>query len=381
MTVSLAALLIQETKDAIYTKSLEIAVSLGLPVTSWQPGDPTRSLYHVEAELHQTLEGVGANYASSGFLDYAREGWLKLLANQVYNVDVPPATFAATNVVLTNSGGGLYVIDPSDLIFKNSVTGKLYRNSAGGTLAPSGSITLPVVAEEAGSESSAAAGEIDTLVTTLNQVTVTNPTAAVGIDEQDESVTIQQCRDKLGSLSPNGPKEAYSYVARNRDLSGTSAVTRVRTYPNSINGTVTVYLAGPGGGILAPDLSLVDAAIQKWATPLCITSNVLAAVDVIVPISYEIWVYRSANKTTAEIQADVLAALTTMFSTRPIGGDVIGISTGKLHVSLIESVIRGVYPQIFRVNLTLPSADVALAAGSVAVLGLITPTINLVNDP
>jgi hypothetical protein len=380
MSVTLAGLLIRETKEAIYAKALSVATALGLPVTTWQPGDPTRSLYHIEAELHEQLEGVGANYAASGFLDYATGDWLKLLANQLFGVDVAPATYAATNVVLTNAGGGLYVIDPFDLIFKNSATGKLYRNSSGGTLQPGGALTIAVVAEDAGAIGGAAAGEIDSLVTTLNQVSCTNPTAAFGIEEQDESVTVQQCRDKLGALSPNGPKEAYRYVARNQKLTGTSAVTRVRTYPNSTNGNVNVYLAGPGGGILAPDLALVNAAIQKWATPLCITSNVLAATNVIVPVTYSVTVYRSVNKTTLQIKSDIQNALAQMFSTREIGGDVT-FGSGKIHTSLIESVIRGVYPQIFEATLVLPFANVPLSPGQVAVLGAVIGTIDMIGDP
>jgi hypothetical protein len=381
---SLASLLIQETKETIYATALSIAVAIGLPVSTWQPGDPTRSLYHLEAETLATLEAVVVGFISSGFLDYASGQWLKILAKQVFNVDVPEATFAITDVELTNGGGGLYPIDVGDLTFKNSLTGKTYRNTTTGTLAsgPGTTLTLTVVADEAGTASSAGAGEIDTMVTTLIGVTCTNAVAAVGLDEQDEDTTRQQCRDKLGALSPNGPRDAYSYVARNSSLTGTFGINRVRIFADSDIGEVTIYAAGPSGAISAPDLALLEAAIVKWATPLCITPTVLSAASVAVPVTYELWVYNSVNKTTAQVEADVLARLQALFAGEPIGGDIIPPATsGALYKSLIESTIKGTFTQAFRVSVSAPSGDTALTNGQVATLGTVNPTITFVDDP
>ncbi len=382
MTLSLAALLVQETKEAIYAKGLAIATAIGLPVSSWQPGDPTRSLYYVESEILEALEAVVVGFISSGFLDYAHETWLKVCAKQQFNVDVPPATFATADIVLTNTGGGVYDFDPGDLTVKSTISGKTYRNSTGGHLGALGTLTVTVVADEAGSASSAGAGEIDTLVTGILKVTCTNGIAAIGLDEQDESVTVAQCRDKLGSLSPNGPKEAYSYVARNPVLAGTSAVTRVRVYSDSDTGDVTVYLAGPGGGVSEPDRVLVEAAIATWATPLCITPTVFAASDVSVPVTYTLWIYKSCNQTSDQVKAAVLTALEKMIETRPIGGDIIPPASGQLYASMIESTIRSTFPQVFRVVVSSPAGDTAIGANQVATLGSTAgSTVNLVVDP
>lgn len=383
MATSLASLIIEETKAAIYETALSIATSLGLPVSSWQPGDPTRSLFHLEAELLSTLESVVANFIRSGFLDYATGIWLKILADQVFNVQVPEATYASTDVVLTNAGGAVFEdIEPGAITFRNSATNKTYHNITGGTLAALGTLTLTVEADEAGSDSSAGPGEIDDLVTVLTEVTCTNPTAAIGTDEQEEATTRQQCRDKLGSLSPDGPAAAYAYVARNSLLTGTTAVTRVRVYSDSDTGDVTVYLAGPSGAVSSPVRALVEAAIVKWATPLCVTPTVLSTSNVTVAVTYTLWVYASANKTTAQVQADVQSALEALFRNHPIGGDIIPPAlTGALYKSLIESTIRGIYPQVFRVSVSAPAGDTALTNGQVAVLGTITPTINIITDP
>jgi uncharacterized phage protein gp47/JayE len=379
--MDLASLLIKQTKQEIFDFGIGIARSLGLPVTSWRPGDPTLSLLQLESVLLSTLEDVVAGYVGSAYLDTATGIWLDVLAEQVFGLIVPTATYASTSVTLTNAGGGVYTIAVGAVTFRNTTTGKTYRNTTGGTLNGLSSLTVTVAAEEAGSASSAAPAEI-ALVTGLLGVTASNATAAVGTDKQAESVTRQQCRDKLGALSPNGPIDAYRYVARNSALTGTTGITRVRVFGNSTTGQVQVYLAGPSGAISSPDRTLVEAAIAKWATPICITPVVSSAVNVVVPVTYTLWVYSSVNKTSAQIQTEIATALGSLFASRDIGGDIIAPAlTGALYKSLVESTIRGLYPQAFRVTVSLPAADVALANNEVAVLGTITPTINLVSGP
>ncbi len=380
--VSLASLLVVETKAAIYRTGLAVANAIGLPVSSWTAGDPTRALFHLEAETLSQLEVIVAGFIQSGFLDHATGDWLKILAKQVFNVEVPGATYAATEVTLTNAGGAVYEFEAGDITLKSTTSGKTYRNTSGGTLAGLSTLDVDVVADEAGSESSAGAGEIDDLVTVYGGVTCSNATAAIGVDEQGEETTIQQCRDKLGSLSPNGPREAYSYVARNAELSGTNAVTRVRVYGDSDTGDVSIYLAGSSGGVIEADRDLVEEAILQYATPICITPTIYAAADIAVPVTYEIWVYKSANRSAEEIEDDVLLALEKLFANHPIGGDRLTPTTaGALYLSLIESTIRGVYPQAFRASVSSPSDDVALTNGQVATLGTVTANVHLVSNP
>jgi len=397
MALSLASLLIEESKAAIYEKAIAIANAIGLPVSSWQPGDPTRSLFHLESEVLTALETLVVGFIRSGFLEYSAEAaatgdedartWLKVNADQMYGVTVPEATFATTDVVLTNSGGGYY--DENDtaagaLTFRNSTTGKTYRNTTSGILesGPGTTLTLTVIADEAGAASSAGVGEIDELVTPLLGVTCSNAIAAVGVDEQDPATTVLQCKDKLDTLSPDGPKGAYSFVARDPELSGTSAVTRVRVYPDSDTGDVLVYLAGPAGGVLEADRALVEEAILQHATPLCITPTVLAASNVTVAVTYQLWIYKSVNKTAAEIEAEIETALEQMFATRDIGGDIIAVGgAGFLYKSVIESTILSVFPQAFRVSASSPSGDTAIGNHQVATIGAVTGTITIVTDP
>ncbi len=384
-TPSLASLIVQQTKDEIYTFALGIATAIGLPVSSWTAGDPTRSQYHVQAEVLATIEATVVGYIRSRFLDLATGSWLKVKAKQDYDVDVPDATYATCDVELTNAGGGFYPdIAEGDLVFKSTTSGKTYTNTTGGTLAsgPGTTLTVTVIADEAGSDSSAGAGEIDDLVTTLNGVTCTNAIAAIGIDEQDEETTRQQCRDKLGSLSPDGPKEAYSYVAKEPSLALTHGCTRSRVYGDSDVGEVILYCAGPAGAVSSADRTLIETAILKWATPLCITPTVLAATNVSVPVTYSLSLYKSSNETADTAAVKIEAALEVMLATRPIGGDIVApATTGKMYKSLIAATILKALPQAFNVVVSEPAGDTDLTNGQVAALGAVTPSISLVANP
>jgi uncharacterized phage protein gp47/JayE len=382
---SLASLILQETKQAIYARGLAVAQALGLPVTSWIAGDPTRSLYWYLAEVLSTLEVMVAGYVASGFLDYATGDWLTVLAKQVYNVDRVEATYASTSVTLTNTGGGLYVIAPGDVVVKDTATGKTYTNTSGGTLASGAGHTLALdfVADESGSGSNAAASAIDTLVTGMLGVTCTNATAAVASDAESDPDLRQRCRDKLGTLSPNGPRDAYDYVVRTSSLTNSLEITRSRTIADSNTGNVTVYVAGSSGAVTGAAVTAAQSAVQLWATPLCITPTVANCTSTAIDVTYELWMYASVGVDVPTIEAAVQAALTSMFAARPIGGDIIPPSaTGALYQSLIASTIRGVYSNdAFRVSVTAPSGDTALAINAVPALGTVTPTVHIEANP
>lgn len=384
MAVSLASLITVETAQTLLTKALIVAESLGLPVTSWSPGDPSRVFLITEAEALAALEEQDTQFIRAGFLDTAEGDWLKLRVEQSYSITPIEASFATTEVTLFNGSGGEFVIEPGDLTFENTETQKTYHNTASGTLAigPGTTLTLDVEADEAGSDSNAAIGEIASMITQLDElVTCTNTAAALATDAEDEISMRQRARDKLGALSPDGPPDAYRYVATTPELAGTSAVTRVRTQPDNGTGVVLVSLAGPSGEVAAADVALVAAAILRWATPLCVRPEVFSATAVVVPITYQIWVYARVSKTEEEITDAIDDALVQLFQERPIGGDVI-LGVGKLYQSLIASAIRGVFgDDTFRVIVSAPAADVTLGLHEVPVLGAVSGVVNFVANP
>lgn len=382
---SLASQLITETRAQIYARGLAVATALGLPVTSWIAGDPTRSTYHYLSAVLEALEIQVAGYIASGFLDYATGDWLTILAAQLYNVTRIGSTYAGTSVTLTNGGGGLYVIGVGDVVVKSSLSGKTYTNTSGGTLAsgPGTTLDLDFVADEAGASSSAAALGIDTMVTGLLAVTCSNATAALGIDEELDEPLRDRCRAKLGMLSPNGPADAYDFVVRDPTLTGVTDITRSRTVADSTTGAVTVYVGSDSGASAGASVTAAQAAVELWATPLCVTPTVVNCAALSVPVTYELWLYSAAGETDAAVKAKVAADLAVMFAARPIGGDIIApAATGKLYQSLIAATIRASYPTTaFRVSVTAPAADVAMAINEIATLPAPTATIHFEASP
>ena len=382
---SLASLLIQETKAQIYARGLALAAGLGLTTTSWSTGDPTRSLYHFVSEILATLEPNVVGFVKSGFLEHAEGDWLTILAAQLYGVTRVEATYASGIVRLANGGGGLYVIAPGDVNVKASGSGKTYTNVDGGTLASGSGNTLDLtfVADEPGSESSAGATEINTMVTTLLGVTCSNPSAVVGVDAEEDGPLRERCRAKLGTLSASGPRDAYDFVVRDPEKTGSTEITRSRTVDDSVTGDVTTYVAGASGAVSGAAVTAAQAAVETWAAPLCITPTVSNCSSVTIAVTYSLWLYTSVGETVATIEAAVEAALEAMFAARPIGGDIIApATTGKIYKTLIESTIRSVYPDhAFRVSVSAPAGDTSLGLNEVAELGVVTKTVSLEKAP
>lgn len=115
-------------------KDLEAAAIVGLPTTAWQPGGVARTLLAIHAVGQAESDAMVSAFAQAGFLQWAatgtvthtkvdgttvtlpvtpdpsdpaanptaKLGWLDALAQQVYNVDREPATFAAGLLYLVN---------------------------------------------------------------------------------------------------------------------------------------------------------------------------------------------------------------------------------------------------------------------------------------
>jgi hypothetical protein len=393
MTTSLADLIVQETKAAIYSSALSVATTVGLPVTSWQAGDPTRSLYHVLSTTLYYLEQIAARYVASGFLDLAAQitdssgasdlTWLKLTAYQKYGYTADDATYATCSVTLTNAaGGGPYTVDAQDLVFAKVTDADItYRNTSGGTLlvGPGTTLVVSVACETAGTDGSVAISGLE-LVTNLGTgVTGTNTTAAVGVDAESATSIVAGCRAKLEALSPNGAAGAYSYVALSATLTGASDITRASVVDSSATGDVTVYVASSSGAASAPDVTLVETALATYATPQCVTLTVSSASAVAITITPTVYVYSTVGATESAVQAAVTTACQTLFASIPIGGDG---DDGKVFRSRITSAIFAAYPgYVFDVTYVLPAGDTTLTASQVATVTMGTITVEFEDAP
>jgi len=385
------------TVDEVRASIYEALASVGVSTTTWKPGAWPRTVITGCSIVLSAMSSLTATIARGGFLELAEGSWLDNKAHYDYAVDRRPATFAEGAVTLTNASGGVYALDPGDLIVFNADTKQTYRNTAAIAL---GALTtladVPIRAVEAGAASSAAPNTITFLETVLAGVSVTNPLALVGMDAELDAELRTRCLEKLGSLSPMGPWDAYTYAAKNatRAADGSNVgVTRVRTSRDGY-GNVWAYVATATGGVTgvvgdpSTDLGAVDEAIQHDAAPLAVTAHTVSATSLPVPVSYTIWVY-STGATKAQIETAVAANLTLFFQDEPIGGNVIGADPGKVFRTALEAAIGATYypPDslvplpIFRVVINAPAVDVVVGVNEVPVLSTVTPVVNIVTPP
>lgn len=381
---TVAELVFEANRDELFAKELEIAETLELSTSTWRKGDPTRTIYYTLAVLFEIHEGDVADFIRGAFLDTAEGDWAYVKAEQDYGVTASPADFAACTGTLTNAGLLSFPLDPGDLIVANSSTGKTFRNRDALQLDPSGVLTdVTIVADEAGSLSTSGVGDIDTMVSAFAGVTFVNTTTAIGNDIESVDNIKSRARLKPASLSPNGPSQAYAYVALTPSLNGGANITKVRVNDDSTTGHVSMFLGNASGAPSTGDRDLVRDACAINCVPLCITPSINNAVEQLQDITYTAWIYDRASLTVQEVKDLIAAALAKLFLDLPIGGDVIPPAiSGSLYVSDIIGTIKGAHPDIFRVTLATPAADVpATDLSYVFKIGLLTGTVNVVESP
>jgi uncharacterized phage protein gp47/JayE len=320
------------------------------------------------ADMVSQQTGVVVNAVRSGFLDYAEGSWLSLLAKSLFDETRIPAVKTVGTMRLTSSAGAPpYTVAAYSKWIQNG-SGLKYINITGGTLASGAGVTLDLTweAENSGDSYNLANNTALTFVTPMAGVTVTNPPGTTGdwitthgLDEESDASLVLRCRSKWATLAYGTPALAYEYWARQ----ASSEVTRVCVDSSNPNGpgTLAVYLAGAAGGITSPTtIATVDAYLQArkaFGSVVTVTSADTYPLDVVGTV----WV---KGISLAEAQANVEAAVTAWIDAIPIGGDIIGVSTGYLYYDGLVSTIRSV-PGVARVVLSAPTADVSLTSTQV----------------
>jgi phage-related baseplate assembly protein len=378
MTFSFNDLMQPMTREELRKSHYDVLGILGVNTTKWKPGSVLRTMIYASSAVLAGLSQVIVGVSRGGYRELARGAWLRLNAQYVYGVPPLDADFASGNLVLSNSGGGVYNnVQPGDFISRNPETNKQYRNTAEFSIAALQSgVVVPMQAIEAGSASTSGAGEITELVTAMPGVTCTNLEAFVGVDTEREEDLRLRSGESLGALSPNGAADAYGFIVRSakRDDGTTIGVNRVRAMPDG-NGGIAVHCATPSGAVPAPDVAILNTRVQRACEPLGIDAEVFSATTVTQAVTYTIYC-TDTDTSDADIIAAADAAVTAFLSTYPIGGVDID-SGGKLYVSAVQSAIGAVQPNgvplgVVRVVVTAPAADVALSINQAPVAGTLT---------
>lgn len=362
--LSVLALLVKQTADEIFTAALEIAELVGLPVTTWRTGDPTRTLFRAQAEKIAASDGVQTELAKSAFLETAEGDWLSLRASDTFGVERQEATYATPNVTIANAGAGYYEFAPGGLVLSSSVTGATFVNQATAIILPSaGATVVSMIAQVAGSEGSVSANDLDTITSpSIPDLSITSSTAGVGADEQSDAGLREQCLATLGSLSPAGPADAYEYVARNADLTGIQGVGRATAIGNPGTGQVTVYVATTTAALDAPSVAAIQAAIDEWATPVTAQATVLSATPQVFAVTLTL------TPAHPELQDSAEAAIETYFA----GVESGGVVAPDAIASAVRVAAANMGIALSIVAVSVPAAPTDLADNRFPVLGVLT---------
>lgn len=364
------------TYDEAKQTQYDALAMVGVSTTGWKPGFVVRTMIASVAVLMVVFSTLITLIGKSGFLKFARGIWLTFVARYVYGIEREAATFATGFVTLNNSaGGGLYELQPGDLILINPDTEKTYRNTTTITLDPGEVLPdVPIVAIEAGSASTSTQFTIVEFQTPLEDVTVTNPLAVVGFDEQTDEELRTACRAVLAARSANGPQDAYAAAVRRAKLPDGTAIdaTRIRVRKDG-KGNVYVYVAKASGvvsGVVSDintELGAINDEVQRTACPLGVTAHVIAASAFLIVPDYTMYLTDKQGNTDQQIDALVQKALVEYFAKVPIGGYVIAGFQGKVYIDDMRKAMK-VLSTVFRITL-IENDDIALLPYQFPLLG------------
>lgn len=343
-------------------------VDMGVRADLWPVRDVARSIITV---LSQILAGFFGNFVdavSAGWLPTATAGWLTWLALYMYGVVRTPATFATGQVTLTNNGGGSFTFDIGEATFQNSATKATYTNTQAIALGPGPATTqtLDIQATVQGSGSNAIPGAVDTIVTTMNQVVVSNAAPVLGVDAQKDPSLQLECWNAIAANSPFGPAQSFGYAVQTavNSITGDPVnIDRFLVSESSHTGQVTIWVASPAGLAVASDVIGVQNNILAIARPPCVTPTTMSVTTVNDTDAITVYVTATPGLVAAQVQLAMETAIDDYLAQYPIGGETSGAFTG-LRASAIDGVCFGAWPGVFDIDGT---NDLPLTPGQVAV--------------
>ena len=369
-------LLTPVTEDQQIADITSTCVSLGVPADQWRKAGAMSVFRRAVSRTYAALTSLLVQAIGGAWLDTAMAGWLKRLALYVYGIVVPQATFATGKLTLTNSLGGIFSYDPGQATFLNPTTKKTFVNVLHFDLGALATLTIDIIAVEAGKNSTSLPGQINALQTAMLGVTCSNAAAVIGVEAPADADIKAMCRTTLGAASVRGPANAYKFYARFTidpatglgipltNASGAPVnINRVDVSPASHTGQVTVTVAAPSGAPTSADLTAADANIQAKAVPGAVTETTQAATEVPYTATLTVWAQALQGLSAAIVQTEVEAAIATFLSSYPIAGLAKGTSKGLFGTG-IDGVVKAADAAIFAVD---GATDLALTAGQVAI--------------
>lgn len=282
-------------------KLTDLGVIVGLATTDWNPGGITRSLMSILSLALNAADQILSVDLQGGLLDWAasvtddpaslgtaaRPGWLDALCDGNYNVQRIGATAARGIEQITSAASVTYgPFAPGTYHVSNGATGATFSNVDTISIAP-GVSSANMVADVAGAAGSSAPNTINSTVTALLGVLVTNPASFIGSNPESNASLVARTRAKFGSLSPNGAPDAYRYfavtafsllAAMTPPVNMSQPITRVLVQSVTLSGASKVTCANAAGAPSGAANVLITGATN--ATPIVITVSSTAGMIV-----------------------------------------------------------------------------------------------------
>lgn len=371
---SLSDLTTPLSATTVLQAQLALLALAGFPASSWQSGSVPLTELQADAQTLASLSQTIANIAGGGLIQTAPalalpgavSPWMDLIAFGHYGLTRKPAVATQGTMVLKDvAGAGPFTIAPFQL-FCQDVNGRIFQNIAGGTLPRSGTLPLTWQAQTPGAANNLPNGQTLSLITTLPGVTIANPDPGggnwitqQGVDIESDTSLVLRCQGQWPGLGGGATVPVYTKWA----LTPAPGVTRVLTLENTPQGgQVTVYCAGSAGGAVPADVTAVQAYINGLR-PLCVTVNVLAAINTPIVIAGTVTVAASQLQTAQSLFGTGIQQYGQLI---PVGGTPLSVGgpSGVPLAQLIE--IIQTCPGVQNVALTSPAADTVLAQNQIA---------------
>jgi phage-related baseplate assembly protein len=385
MTITITDLFKTETRDEIFNSVIANLNTLALKTTSWVSGGMARTiLLGISQKIADKTQQISV-INKGGFRETSAGNWLTFLSRNLYNVERITAAPGTVSLTLTNALAVSYgPFGAGEAHFEHATSKKTYTNQASFTVPASGSVVISVIADEAGTASNANTNTITKIVSpSMPGVTLTHASALIGTDEEKDEPLRTRDLEKLGALSPNGPRGAYEYFSKGVKRTDGSIIDVNRVKVTKSSGAVTVTIASTSGTVAGADVTTVNTNIQTNCVPDGITATVQSATAQSVSVSGNVWV-SSKWGTQADADAAIDAAIAAWIPTVPIGGAISDGPGGYVFVDAIKAQVFSALAlngasAVLDVDFDSPLADVAVGATAAPTVGSINISVTIVS--
>lgn len=303
---SIVDLIEPPNREALQAKLFEFLRLAGFPTPSWHRFSILRHAAEHEPLLVEDLWQRATEIASGGFTSLAVGGWLDLIAENFYTDSRKPAVATTGKVVLsdpnsvgpTNISANAVTVSTPDQLLRFVVT-------SAGTISAGGSLTVSVRAESTGSQYNVANGAIDTLVTSIPGIVVSNPQQpslgtwvdTQGADIESDGELAARLQAKWGTLGTCANDSSYRFAA----LASSSEARKCIAF-SPVPGSVRVVVGGISGPVSSGALALAVAAVENMR-PLAVTVETVNATANPQPVIATLHIATGADGASARAKA------------------------------------------------------------------------------